>query len=167
LANRQLYVEDLGPPESISNKRFDKPRTVLLTLPGDFYVYDVRAAKPLGKRKQVTLQLDPYEPTILSASSVAMPTIAVSAPARLGRGQSGQVGLSFSGSSPAAVHVFHVDLVDPAGNVAPHYSGNVLAPNGRVDRLLPLALNDQAGNWNIRVQDMLTGQTQSKSVEVF
>jgi len=167
LANPQLYIEDLGPPEAISNQRFEKPRTALLTLPGDSYVYDVRAAKPLGKRKQFTIQLDPYEPTILSISRVPLPTLAVSAPSRLGRGQSGQVGLSFSGPSPAASHVFHVDVVDPAGKVAPHYSGNVLAPKGRMDRLLPLALNDQAGNWTIRVKDMLTGQTQSKSVEVF
>jgi len=65
------------------------------------------------------------------------------------------------------VHVFHVDVVDPAGKLAAHYSGNVLASKGRADRLLPLALNDQAGNWMIRVRDMLTGQTQSKSVEVF
>ena len=167
LANRQLYIEDLGPPETISNQRFEKPRTVLLTLPGDSYVYDVRAAKSLGKRKQVTIQLDPYEPTILAISPVPLPTLAVSAPSRLGRGQSGRVGLSFSGSSPAAAHVFHVDIVDPAGKLAPHYSGNVLASHGRVDRILPMALNDQAGVWTIRVRDMLTGQTQSKSVEVF
>ncbi len=167
LANPQLYIEDLGPKGTISNQRFEKPRTVLLTLPGDSYVYDVRAAKSLGKRKQVTIQLDSYEPTILSISPVPLPTLAVSAPSRLGRGQDGQVGLSFSGSSPAAVHVFHVDVVDPAGKLAAHYSGNVLASKGRADRLLPLALNDQAGNWMIRVRDMLTGQTQSKSVEVF
>jgi len=167
LSNRQLYIEDLGPPETVSNQRFDKPRTVLLTLPGDSYLYDVRAAKPLGKRKQVTIQLDPYEPTILSVSPVPLPTLAFSAPSRLGRGQSGQVGLSFAGPSPAAAHVFHVDVVDPAGKIASHYGGNVLAPKGRVDRLLPLALSDQAGNWTIRVRDMLTGQAQSKSVEVF
>jgi len=167
LANRQLYIEDLGPPGSISNQRFDKPRTVLLTLPGDFYVYDVRAAKPMGKRKQVTVQLDPYEPTIFSISPIALPSLAVSAPARLGRGQSGQLGMGFSGSSPASAHVFHVDVLDPAGEIVPHYSGNTLGSNGRVDKLLPLALNDHPGHWTIRVKDMLTGQTQSKSVEVF
>jgi len=59
------------------------------------------------------------------------------------------------------------DVVDPAGKIAPAYSGNVLAPNGRMDRSLPFALNDSAGSWTIRARDMLTGQTQSKSVEVF
>ena len=167
LANAQLYVEDLGQPDAISNRRFEKARTVLLTLPSESYVYDVRAAKALGKKKQLTVQLDPYDPTVLSISAVPIPTLAVSAPRRLRRGQSGQVGLSFSSSTSAATHVLHMDVVDPAGKVVPHYSGNVLAPGGRADRLLPLALNDQAGNWTIRVKDQLTGQTQTKSIEVF
>jgi len=167
LANRQLDIEDLGPPEVISNQRFEKPRTVLLSLPGDFYVYDVRAAKALGKRKQLTIQLDPYEPTIFSVSPVPLPTLALSAPSRVGRGQSGHVGLSFSASSTAAAHVFHMDVVDPAGKIAPYYGGNLLAPNGRADKLLPFALNDQVGKWTIRLKDMLSGQTQTASVEVF
>jgi hypothetical protein len=167
LANAQLYVEDLGQPDAISNQRFEKPRTVLLTLPSESYIYDVRAAKPLGKKKQLTVQLDPYDPTVLSISPVPIPALAVSSPPRLGRGQSGQVGLSFSGSTPAAAHVFHLDVVDPGGKIVPQYSGNVLAPGGRADKLLPLALNDQAGNWTIRVKDQLTGQTQTKSIEVF
>jgi hypothetical protein len=77
------------------------------------------------------------------------------------------LGLSFSGESPAATHVFHIDVLDPAGKVAGYYSGNVLAPRGRADRILPLALNDRTGTWSIRVRDLLTGQTQSAFVEVF
>ena len=167
LSNPQLYIEDLGPKGTISNQRFEKPRAVLLTLPGGSYIYDVRTAKPWGGKKQVTIELDPYEPTILSVSLLPLPTLVVSAPSRLGRGQSGQLGLSFSGASPAATHVFRVDVLDPAGKIAPQYSGNVLAPNGRTGKLLPLALNDQAGNWTIRAKDLLTGQTQTKSLEVF
>ena len=167
LANAQLYVEDLGPPDAISNQRFEKPRAVLLTLPSECYIYDVRAAKALGKIKELRVQLDPYDPTVLSISPVPFPTLVVSAPARLGRGQSGQLGLSFSGSTPASSHVFHTDVVDPAGKVVAHYSGNVLAPSGRADKLLPLALNDQPGKWTIRVKDQLSGQAQTKSIEVF
>jgi hypothetical protein len=166
LSNAQLSIEDLGQPEVISNRRFEKPRTVLVTLPSDFYVYDIRAAKAMGKTKQFTVQLDPYEPLIFCLSPVPFRALALSAPARLRRGQDGQLGLSFSGVSPAAMHVFHVDVLDPAGKVVAYYSGNVLASNGRADRLLPLALNDEAGTWSIRVRDLLTGQTQSAFVEV-
>lgn len=167
LSNPQLFIEDLGPPEVISNRRFEKPRTVLLTFPGDFYVYDIRAAKAMGKGKQFAVQLDPYEPVIYSVSPLPFPTLALSAPAGLRRGQDGQLGLRLSGDTPAAIHVFHVDVLDPTGKVAAYYSGNVLALDGRAYRPLPLAFNDRAGTWSIRVRDLLTGQTQSAFIEVF
>lgn len=166
LTNPELRVGDLGPPEVLSNRRFEKPQTVVLTLPGEFYVYDIRAAKALGSRKQLTVQLDPYEPRIFSVSPVAVPALTLYAPARLARGKTGQIGLSFSGASPAAVHVFHVDVVDPSGKIVPFYSGNVLAPYGRSEKILPLAVNDNIGKWEIRVHDVLSGQTQVTSVEV-
>ena len=167
LSNPQKGVDESGPPEFNSNQRFEKPRTVVLTLPDEFHVYDVRAAKAMGKRKQLTVQLDPYEPTIFALSPVAVPPFVLSAPARLVRGETGEIGLSFSTASPAAVHVFHVDVVDPSGKIVSQYSGNLLGPNGHAAKLLPLAVNDSTGKWEIRAKDLLSGQTQVSSVEVF
>ena len=48
MTNPQLRVDELGPPEFKSNERFAKPIAVKLTLPGQRFVYDVRAAKALG-----------------------------------------------------------------------------------------------------------------------
>jgi len=165
--NPQKGVDETGPPEFNSNQRFEKPQTVVLTLPGEFYVYDVRSAKALGKRKELTVHLDPYEPTIFAVSAVAVPAFVVSVPARLGRGETGEIGLSFATASPAAVHVFHVDVVDPSGKIVSQYSSNLLAPNGHAAKLLPLAVNDSTGKWEIRAKDLLSGQTQVSSVEVF
>ncbi|MBI3646085.1 MAG: beta-galactosidase, partial [Acidobacteriales bacterium] len=167
LASAQLYVEDLGPPEVISNKRFEVPRTVLLTLPAESYLYDVRAGKFLGKKKQLSVELDPYEPAIYAVSSSAFPALVVSAPSRLERGQSGQLGMSFSGTTSAAVYVLHVDVMDPEGKTVSYYSGNVLAPGGKAGKILPLALNDRTGTWTVRVKDVLTGQARSTVIEVF
>ena len=167
LANPQLYVDDLGNKKEFTNQRFQKPRAVLLTLPAELYLYDIRAGKALGKKKQLTVQLDPYEPTIYAVSSSPFPVLALSAPARLGRGQSGELGFSFNGVSSAAVHVLHVDVVNPEGKTVAYYSGNVLAPGGTASKLLPLAMNDRPGNWTVRVKDILTGQTQAATIEVF
>ncbi len=60
-----------------------------------------------------------------------------------------------------------VDVTDPAGKLVPYYSGNVLAPAGRASRLLPIAVNDPAGKWQVRVRDVLSGQQQTATVEVF
>ncbi|MFB3922033.1 MAG: beta-galactosidase [Terriglobia bacterium] len=165
--NPQLSVADLGPPETISNRRFEKPRTVSLTLPEEAYLYDLRLARGLGKLKQVTIQLDPYEPTLIAISPAPFGRLNVRAPDRVKRGATAQVGISLEGGSPAATHVFHVDVYEPSGKAAPQYSGNLLASHGRAAKVLPFALSDEAGPWEIRVKDILSGQSKAVTMDVF
>ncbi|PYV10096.1 MAG: hypothetical protein DMG23_08820 [Acidobacteria bacterium] len=167
LTNPQLSVSDLGPPEAISNRRFESPRTVVLTLPDEFFVYDVRATKARGKMKKISVNLNPYEPSVFAISPEAIPRLRLLAPDRIGRGETGQIGVSFSGISPAATHVFHLDVVDPSGKIVPQYSGNILAPNGHSAKLLPLALNDSPGKWEVRVKDLMSGQTRVSTLELY
>ena len=54
-------------------------------------------------------------------------------------------------------HVFHVEMVSPQGQPAWHYTYNVLAPAGKLGLTIPLALNEQPGQWSVRVRDVLTG----------
>jgi len=166
LTNPDLRVNELGPPEFKSNDRFAKPRALKIALPQEMYVYDVRAAKYLGRQKQVNVALDPYEPAIYSVTPAALPDLEVSTPAHLQRGETGQVGFSFAHRSPAATHVFHVDVIDPAGKIVNYYSGNVIAPQGRAAKLLPLAANDAHGTWTVRVKDILSGQNKTVAVQV-
>lgn len=163
-SNPELSVA--GPSRSLWNKRFERLQTVVLTLPGERFVYDVRAARALGKLRRLTVQVDPYEPTILSVSTAAIPPPVISSPSRLRLGETGKVGLSVSGPSRAAVHVFHVDVVDPSGTIVSHYSGNLLAPDGRAATVLPLALTDTPGRWEIRVRDLLSGQLRVATLQV-
>jgi len=167
LTNPFLRVDDLGPAEFRSNERFEKTRSVKLTLPQEMYVYDLRAAKALGRRKEIAVTLDPYEPAIFAASAAPLAEMRVAAPARLGRGENGQIAVSFATRSPAATHLLHVDVVDPLGKISPCYSGNLLAGSGRTAKLLPLAVNDAAGKWEIRVKDLLSGQSATAAIEVF
>ncbi len=166
LTNPQLRVDELGPPEFKSNDRFAKPRTVKLAFPREMYVYDVRASKPLGRQKEIAVTLDPYEPAIFAASPVAIAELRISSPARVQRGESAQVGLSFTHPSPASAHVFHLDVIDPAGKTVDYYSGNIIAPDAHAARLLPLAHNDAPGKWTLRAHDLLSGQTSTIAIEV-
>lgn len=167
LTNPQLRVNELGPPEFKSNERFEEARTVHLSLPAEMYVYDVRARKPLGRLKDVTVQLDPYDPAIFAVTPEPVPALRVVAPARAARGGIVQLSLSFDGAAPAEKQVFHVEMTNPAGELQHPYSGNVVAPGGRASKQIPLALNDPTGTWRIRVQDVLSGQERSLSLEVF
>ena len=166
LTNPQLRVDELGPPEFKSNDRFARPRRVKLSLPQEMNVYDVRASKALGKQTSITVALDPYEPAILAASPVAFSELEISAPWRLRRGDSAQLGLSLGRRSPAATHILHLDVIDPAGKMVDYYSGNIIASGGRAAKLIPIALNDARGTWTVRAKDVMSGQTKMVTIEV-
>jgi hypothetical protein len=113
------------------------------------------------------VQLDPYEPAIFAVATEAIPELRISAPARVARGETGQIGCALGGFTPAQTHVLHVEITDPSGKPVTYYSGNVLAQRGRAVWRLPVAMSDPAGKWNVRVKDLLTGQTHSATIEVF
>ena len=63
-----------------------------------------------------------------------MPALELSAPARVKRGETAALGVSFAAATPAANHVLHVDVVNPSGQTVRYYSGNLLAPEGRTSQ---------------------------------
>jgi hypothetical protein len=165
-SNPEMRVNELGPPEFKSNARFEKPKALRLALPAEMYAYDLRAGKALGRKREVSLTLDPFEPAVFAFSLVALPDLKVAAPARLAHGTTGAVAVTLAGT-PAAEHVVHVEVVDPSGKVLPQYSGNLLAHEGRAAKSLPLAQNDAAGRWEVRVKDLLSGETRISPVDVY
>jgi len=167
MTNPQLRVDELGPPEFKWNDRFAKPVTVRLALPGERFVYDVRGAKAAGRLRELQVTLDPYEPAIFAIAPSAIPELELSAPARVKRGDNAELGVSFAAATPGARHVLHVDVVNPSGEIVAYYSGNLLAPEGRASKLVPMAVNDPAGRWEIRVKDLLTGKSKTSALEVF
>lgn len=166
LTNPQLRVHELGPPEFKSNERFETAKQVRLSLPAEMYVYDVRAAKSLGRMKEISVQLGPYDPAIYALTPEPVPALRVVAPARAARGGVAEISLSFDGAAPAAKQVFHVEVRNPSGELQYPYSGNVVATGGVASKQVPLALNDPAGTWRINVKDVLSGQERTLNLEV-
>lgn len=167
LSNPPIEVDELGPLKVKVNERFDTPQAVRLIAPAQLYAYDVRRARSLGKVKQVALTIDPYEPTVLTFSPMPIPALRLAMPLRLGRGETGRIGLTLDGSSAASSLVFHIDVLNPAGELVPYYSGNVLARAGSTEKVLPLAKNEPTGTWTVQVRDLLSGQEKSARFEVF
>jgi hypothetical protein len=167
MTNPQLRVDELGPPEFKSNDRFAKPITVKFTLPGQRFVYDVRAAKAVGSVREMPVTLDPYEPVIFAIAPAKLPALEVASPSRVKRGETAELGVRFAEPTPGANHIFHIDVVSPSGQTIRYYSGNLPAPEGRTSKIIPIAVNDPAGRWEIRVKDLLTAQTKISSFEVY
>jgi hypothetical protein len=166
LSNPQFRVNELGPAEFKSNQRFETPRPVRLKLPFEMYAYDIRAGKSLGRKTEIAVTVDPYEPVLFAFSPGPLPALKLSAPQRIERGESARIGLGFDSATPAATHLFHVDVLDASGKPVPYYSGNVLAPGGHAEKIVPVASNDASGGWTIRVKDLLSGQEQTAAIEV-
>ncbi|MFC3103778.1 beta-galactosidase [Salinisphaera aquimarina] len=164
-SNPQLRVDELGPPDFQSNKRFETPIRVRLRLPTSMYVYDIRARTELGRRNDLALTVDPYEPTLLAVSDTPLPGMQVTAPARARRGSIVEVGMR-TAPTQADVNVFHVTVRNPQGERMLAYSGNVIVRAGGGRKRIPLALNDPTGTWRVTVHDLLSGQTVTRRLDV-
>ena len=81
------------------------------------------------------------------------------------RGSNVDIGIAFE-NTPADTHVVHVDVLDPKGNRMMPYSGNLMAKQGRSAKRIPIALNDPSGQWTVRVRDILTGQTETRTIQI-
>ena len=103
ISNPQMRVNELGPPDFRSNARFEKPVTFTLTLPSSMNVYNVREGKLLGSKHELTVDLNPYEPTILAVTQTALPKLHVLAPAEVKRGSTANIGLSCPETAAAAM----------------------------------------------------------------
>ena len=115
----------------------------------------------------MSVSLDPYEPAIFTVSpSVAFGDLEINMPTRLRRGETAQIGFDIARRSPAATHVFHVDVIDPLGKTVDYYSGNVLASHGHTSKPVPFAFNDAQGKWTVRAKDLLSGQVREGTIEV-
>jgi hypothetical protein len=89
----------------------------------------------------------------------------IGAPTEAKRGTSLHLSMDFP-QTPAALHIVHVDAINPEGQRVLHYSGNVLAEGGHVAKLLPWAENDASGVWTLHVHDLLSGRQKDIKVNV-
>ena len=139
--------------------------TVVLTLPKSADVYDLLAKKSLGRRDRLAVALGPVEPVILAVGDTAIPTPAISAPTRLRLGETATIRFRRIGVG-GELHVLHVEVADPTGATVRHYSGNAFLAGETASWKLPLAVNDAAGTWRVRVTDVLTGRVDTSSIEI-
>ena len=165
LSNPLQRVDELGPPDFRSNKRFEADVPVKLQLPATAFLYDARTGKALGQMQELKTTVHPYDPVILTISPRRLPPLQVMAPSIAKRGTIVEIGID-AGATAAATHVYHVEVFGPGGSLMPYYTENLIAAGGHASKLLPLAVNDAAGGWKVRIRDSFTGETKEVTLAV-
>jgi hypothetical protein len=143
-----------------------KAAPIVLSLPRQSQVYDLRARKSLGRGDRFSLGLDPLAPTLLAIAPARLPRPSIFLPAPPHQGDVATLGVALAGPSEAAFHILHVAVTDPAGRTVTYYSGNLRLRHRRAAWRIPLALNDPAGTWRVRVTDALSGESTTVSMPV-
>jgi hypothetical protein len=124
----------------------------------EHYWYDMRRGEALGKSVGVKVKLDATQPTLLAALPYAVERLSLKT-RRLEPGNVFKLNIDVvSHTGQPGRHVFHLDLLDPAGNLMKHYAANVVAENGGATYEVALGINDPAGIYHVNVIDVLTGK---------
>jgi hypothetical protein len=142
------------------------PATLICAEPR--HLYDLRAAKYLGRADRTDLSLKFTSATLIAALPWRVESLQVTAPERFTAGGpcTVQVRLRADGDTAGALPVFRVNVIGPDG-ADRHYYARTLAPEGlEAETVVPFAANDPPGDWRITARDMLTGASATAVVRL-
>ncbi|NOY80097.1 MAG: hypothetical protein GXP31_03735 [Kiritimatiellaeota bacterium] len=144
-----------------------KTERVVIGLPQEAEVVDVRAAKSLGRRASVETDLVPGDPKIYALLPEAVTGLRVTpigggeSPAKFGPVRF-RVRIEGTSDRLAGPHVLHVEaFVRRNGKDVrvPWYSRNILTQTPATEFTVPFALSDRGRTWRVRVRDVTVGRT--------
>lgn len=95
-------------------------------------------------------------------ASAGQPALLIERPSKIGKltiDRNLDLRLIDEAGAPVDLSVAHVEVFDPAGRAARHYSGNATIREGRARYQIPFAMNDAAGNWRVQARDAISGLT--------
>ncbi len=164
--NYQLRVSELGPPQYHSQKVLERPMKLTVDLGKAHAVYDQRAGKYLGKKRNVTFDLPRYEPVMLSILPEPVEGLTITAPAGAKRGGLLKVKLALKGEALGDAHAFRVRVIGPDGKELPPLTRTLAAPKGQVAWDVPIAVSDPAGSYTLVVRDIATGTSARQKLDV-
>jgi hypothetical protein len=156
-----------GGPGSAQTGKADRDSPVQMTFAKEAYVYDLRAAKYLGKTDRVEALMAPGQCRVYSLLPYRVRAVRVSPETRTVR--PGDVvryatKVRTRGGKPGR-HVFRVDVESPDGP-KPFYGTQFAADAGAGSAAFRLALNDALGTWRLQVTDIATGTTDETTFRV-
>jgi len=140
------------------NSALEKEVAITIDWGTSMATYDLRGQKDLGMASSTAAVLSPWEPLVYTRAKSALPTLAIQLPGRVVAGSELEIQLGSNGPHPeGTTRVVHLDLLKPSGEIYNLYSRNLMVTTQNSTFSIPLALNDPAGNWTVKVFDLMTG----------
>jgi hypothetical protein len=133
---------------------------------GDWWAYDARAGKALGRSKKVQAKVAPGDVFVTSLLPYEVKALRLSAQDQVSPGRRLPIHVTIETNGPAAgTHLVHVTLQRGTALLA-HYTRDVVCTRGEGDTYMPLALNDTPGAYTVTARDVLTGASAKAAVKV-
>ena len=142
-----------------------KPQRLEIELSGreSGLVYDVGAGRMVSRTPRVTTVLHPHPVRLYAVLDAPVKVKALPA-AEARRGEDAIIAFAFTGCR--LNQAVRCEVTDAAGRRRPEYSAVVIAPAGRGQLRIPLAVNDPKGSWRINLTHILTGLTAESRLTV-
>lgn len=137
-----------------------KPFEVTVTLDKPRYVYDVRRKKPLDQVAEFRISATPSLAEMYGLLPYKVTALAIRGLGECRPGGRPRFQFDLAAPAPLGEHVIHVRVTDGTGRERREYGCDLIAPQGRTEYELPLALDDPCGEWRMAAQDVASGVCQ-------
>lgn len=125
------------------------------------HLYDVRAGRYLGVAGHISAKVPMNEGCVFAVLPAKIESVSVlwqQSKGPVTRGEDVSIDLAVGSDDVSADYVLHVEFVPPSGRVPRfHMMRNISTKNGRAHLDFAMALNDEPGEWTVRVREPLTG----------
>jgi len=146
----------------------EKSDTVTVRFPSAGNVYEVWTERFLGTGREIQDVLEPGARRVYVVLPYRTTGLKLSATDAVSQGAELAVGAEIlkDGSAKRQPHVFRLTVTRPDGTTAEWFSQSVVAPGGRAEAVLPIAVDAPVGKWQVKVRDILTGVSATEAFEV-
>lgn len=144
-----------------------EPLKAVIDAGGDWWAYDARAGKALGRDKKIHARVAPGDVYVISLLPYEVKTLHVAVPDNVtpGRRLPVRVTIETNGPAPGA-HLIHLTLQRGTAPPMAHYTQDIVSRQGEGDTYIPLALNDAPDIYTLVARDVLSGAQAKATVNV-
>ena len=137
---------------------------VSVTLPGQQFVYDMKARTKLGETAEFITSLRPHRASFFALLAHDAPAPELRVKRAVGRGET--LGVTARVPGAESVHPLVIHGFDPAGMSVELSATTIMAGEKGTEIVLPIAHNEPVGTWRLQIRDTLTGNETTATFNV-